>query len=538
MTLEYRAPFQIDPYAQTRSQKSLANLGDTLSGVGQEALQYKQRQIDNARQASMMQLKQQEDARAQAEAARQASAFGPQSIPGSNGSSMTSPISQYPPAGGGASMPSAQGASPAGGTTTGTSGPQPTSDYSGSSGLTPAPVNTSSSSVPPPTQGPEPEGSVDYSQGQSGPQPQGYIDHTSHFMNWKAMGMPATYDHPDYGGTGQAIGMRQNPMQPQASPSFDQNSFMSMNQPQRQAYLQSQEEQRKIREEADRYSTGGANSLYSSPEQAAFQMAPNDPDKQKALIAKLNQLYPSGKIPKSAITATGSGLHFDINQGEHADQFADKRFSLLGDALDPSKQKGGAFGTSKGIFDRAERLETLGNAYKSGNLDSRQVEELAIGLNSMLQGGNVGAAEQVKALVPSTIIGNGAKIAEWLTNAPQGTNQQAFVQRMLGSVSREKQTAADQIKRTQFQRIGRYADLESKNKDQFENTLQSAGVDPDEYRTWKKGGYKPMSAVQNPGDTGGAKQPRADGKIMVSNGKQSFWIDPANAADAAKDGYQ
>lgn len=187
---------------------------------------------------------------------------------------------------------------------------------------------------------------------------------------------------------------------------------------------------------------------------------------------------------------------FDVQMSEKSNQFNTKRFTQLGDALDPSKARAGAFGTSKQVFDRAERLQTLAGAYKDNNLDSRQVEELAIGLNSMLSGSNVGAASQVEKLVPKSIMGDKQKLMEWLSNDPKGTNQQEFVKRMLGSIDREKSTAADQIKRTQFERIGRYGDLEKADADEFHNVLQSAGVDPGEYQAFKKGGYKKTSAVQ------------------------------------------
>lgn len=188
---------------------------------------------------------------------------------------------------------------------------------------------------------------------------------------------------------------------------------------------------------------------------------------------------------------------FDIQMSEKENQFKAKRFTQLGDALDPSKARAGAFGTSKQVFDRAERLQTLAGAYKDNNLDSRQVEELAIGLNSMLSGSNVGAASQVEKLVPKSIVGDVQKMKEWLTNDPKGTNQQEFVKRMLGSIEREKSTAQDQIKRTQFERIGRYGDLEKADPDEFVNVLQSAGVDPAEYQAWKKGGFKRQTAVQS-----------------------------------------
>lgn len=446
MSLQFQAPFQIQPDAETPSQKSLRNFTKTVGDIGDEALKFRQQNIENQRQAQLMKFQQAQDAR-QSAATRYEYGYDPAA-------------GEQPPSF------DMQGPQPSGSLQQGTTGPQ---------------LNTG----------------MDSDTGQPMSMP---IDHTSHFMNWKSQGMPMTYDHPDYGGTGQGMGQPQNPMMGQ--PQSGQDLFSTMSRipgaKNQELFLKSQDEVRKQREEADKYGTGGANSLYSTYDQAAFQLAPGDPQKQAQLRDQLQTLYPNGRVPKTAISTTAGGIRLDVTQGEHASQFADKRLTALGDALDPSKQRAGAFGVSKQVFDRAERLESLANAYKDGNLDSRQIEEMAIGLNAMLSGANTGASEQVKSLVPQTIWGNAQKLKEWFLNNPQGMQQQAFVQRMLGSVSREKQTASDQIKRTQFQRIGRYADLENSNPDGFYNVLQSAGIEPDEYKQWKKGGYKPMTAVQSP----------------------------------------
>lgn len=180
--------------------------------------------------------------------------------------------------------------------------------------------------------------------------------------------------------------------------------------------------------------------------------------------------------------------------------YTEKRITSLGESLDPSKARQGAFGDTKKIFDRAERLQSLASQYPDGNLDSRQIEELAIGTNAVLTGSNTGAQEQVKSLVPKSAWGNAQKLTEWLTNNPRGTQQQAFVARMMDTVGREKNTASDQIKRTQFQRATRYGDLEKSNPDEFYNQLQTYGLDPEEYQAWKKNGFKPISAVQKSED--------------------------------------
>ncbi len=173
----------------------------------------------------------------------------------------------------------------------------------------------------------------------------------------------------------------------------------------------------------------------------------------------------------------------------------DKRFKDLDESIDPSRYRAGAFGVSKQRFDRAENLQSLASAFPDGNLDSRQIEEMAIGLNALLSGSNTGAQQQVKALVPQSVWGNSNKLAEFLSSDPRGTGQQEFVKRLLGTIDREKETAQTQIQRTQFSRIARNADLEKVDPEKFNEILQSHEVDPAEYKRWKKNGFKAISAV-------------------------------------------
>ena len=176
-----------------------------------------------------------------------------------------------------------------------------------------------------------------------------------------------------------------------------------------------------------------------------------------------------------------------------------KAFERFNDALDPTKTVRSPLGIAKIAYDKAERLQSLSNAFPDGNLDSRQIEELAIGFNSLLQGGagggGGGSSEKIiSALVPKSAVGNAMKLKEWLTNNPQGMQQQEFVKRMMGTVEREKATTAAQIKRVQFSRIAAFQGLEKKDPEQFGQVLMSWGVDPQEYQTWKDSGYKQADA--------------------------------------------
>lgn len=188
--------------------------------------------------------------------------------------------------------------------------------------------------------------------------------------------------------------------------------------------------------------------------------------------------------------------------GMKEDQFITGRLSKLSDALDPTSKTRNLLAIRQGIVDRAQRLETLENyvnSFQNGDADSRQIEELAIGLNSLLSGANVGAQKQVEALVPKSAIGNARKLQEWLTNNPTGLKQQKFVERMVGTITNEKETANQQIKKTLFQRLAQFNDLREKDPQRWEDVVRSAGIDPAEYDEWVASGYRKTDAVEEAG---------------------------------------
>lgn len=200
-------------------------------------------------------------------------------------------------------------------------------------------------------------------------------------------------------------------------------------------------------------------------------------------------------------------------------------------ALDPSYYRAGAFGDSKKVFDRGERLESMidyANKYQEGGADSRQIVELATGFQAQLTGGNGrGNYQQVQDLIPHTMVGNVNKMAEWLTNNPRGAKQQAFVDRMMQSVHRENATVQAQMERTKFQRLATFDDFANRNPEQFNDMLRSNGVDPDKYAAWKKNGYEQKSAVQDSQEASGVSgttifNPKT-GKTMTLSADGKSW---------------
>lgn len=158
------------------------------------------------------------------------------------------------------------------------------------------------------------------------------------------------------------------------------------------------------------------------------------------------------------------------------DASVQKQITALKDDLDPNKARGGNLAVNQRKVDQADRLEGLAGAYQGGNLDKRQMEELAIGLNSLLSGSNAPAASQIKALLPSSARGNLNGLIEFMTNNPTGTDQQAFVARMVDSIGREKGIAEAQVKRSQLQRLSSHANLKEASPDDYSAVLGAYGI--------------------------------------------------------------
>jgi len=200
----------------------------------------------------------------------------------------------------------------------------------------------------------------------------------------------------------------------------------------------------------------------------------------------------SGELVIQPKPITGS----DFMMGMKEDQFKQKRLQTMGDDLDPSKNVRNPYGVAQLGLNRAERIEGLVNQYKDLNLDKRETEELAIGLNAMLQGSNVSARSQVESLVPRSVLGNVQKMTEWLVNEPQGLKQQAFVQRMLNDVIREKQIFQGQVQKFARAKVSKYSDIINQYPEEATGIMKSFGIDPEEYNKWKSEGYKNEDVTQ------------------------------------------
>jgi hypothetical protein len=142
-----------------------------------------------------------------------------------------------------------------------------------------------------------------------------------------------------------------------------------------------------------------------------------------------------------------------------------------------------AFGRMANILRSAEAIEQL--AHGTTNLDSRQIKEVAASLDSMLTMGASTVSGRA-GLVPHSYAGDMAKIAEYITNVPKGTQQQAFIKKMLDTVTREKKLAEEQIKRESKKMLSSYADLQKKQPEAWNTMIQAQGLDPEMFTNLDK----------------------------------------------------
>jgi tetratricopeptide (TPR) repeat protein len=162
--------------------------------------------------------------------------------------------------------------------------------------------------------------------------------------------------------------------------------------------------------------------------------------------------------------------------------------------------RAGPYIMAKQKIQRAEALEALINAYGADpkgwdQIDSRQIMEAAIAMQAMLSPGSA-SEHEVQAMIPKSAVGNAQKIREWLFNNPQGTLQGKFIQRIVGTIEREKATASNQVEREIYQKLALFPQL--KNSPYIDDYLSSQGFDPAKYHNWIAKGMPAIQVVPKP----------------------------------------
>jgi len=173
---------------------------------------------------------------------------------------------------------------------------------------------------------------------------------------------------------------------------------------------------------------------------------------------------------------------------EKASKDKDKELTKLstkmGEDLDPNRFRSGEMGKNQARINSAERIEALMKQFPDGNIPKIQTRELASSVAALLTSGNQTAVSQINELVPHTLKGSGASIAEWFTGNPTGLQQQSFIKMFVDTAEREKQTAVRQVAQAQIKKAySTHHKLLEKSPDDFYTILsRGSGLDTDELK--------------------------------------------------------
>lgn len=261
----------------------------------------------------------------------------------------------------------------------------------------------------------------------------------------------------------------------------------------------------------------------SGAKTAQAYKAPESPEERQTKVAQLRKLAADaqGGVTKDYVSMSNSGNRSDDTllkmmaimagkSGQSQTKATDKAnagLDALDASIDPNKWRGGEFGKLAGMVNSADRATTVGNQFADrGNMDSRMVADMSQAVASMVGGGGHAAEATIHRYIPDTSGNLVAKISEWFTNHPVGTDQAEFVNRMMDTSKRERDLASDKIHDVQLSRIAakeHHRGEEGSDTDaRFKGILSSHGIDPVEWEDYKANGYKrtiPSNSMPAPG---------------------------------------
>jgi hypothetical protein len=118
-------------------------------------------------------------------------------------------------------------------------------------------------------------------------------------------------------------------------------------------------------------------------------------------------------------------------------------------AYDPTAQRSGQFGRLAQLRSKALSLNTLFSQYKQPdgtyNVPEAQKAELTAGIAAMVNGGSAPAQQQIQHMMFQSGVGDINHFVSYLMNEPRGTGQQAAFAQLHDTVTREQQTAEQQL---------------------------------------------------------------------------------------------
>lgn len=165
-----------------------------------------------------------------------------------------------------------------------------------------------------------------------------------------------------------------------------------------------------------------------------------------------------------------------VYRGKTEQSKIDKDFTKMSEKLTSELASSRSqFGKSASIVRSAEALDAFVKNINPKDITTRQIYELARGLDAMLSQG-AATISGTKKLIPETYSGDVARIAEYITTQPKGAGQEAFVKQMMETIAIEKRTAQEQIKRTQGKILSGYKHLKQKDPERYEEVLNEFGL--------------------------------------------------------------
>jgi hypothetical protein len=206
----------------------------------------------------------------------------------------------------------------------------------------------------------------------------------------------------------------------------------------------------------------------------------------------------------------------------------DKLTKAMKSDLDADQGRAGNFGQISAKVQASQRLQTLVNSYANGDLPPAQMEELSLGMASMLANTSGPARAQVEALVPHTFWGKTQDAAQWLMNEPRGAGQQKFVEQMAHTIEREAKTAQNQLNAIRVARLPAHSVLAKKAPEQYAALLESYGIDPETIKEGKYVAPKEGAPAHPPGTK------ITVGGVMYELGADGDTLTPVNSSQAAK----
>jgi len=171
----------------------------------------------------------------------------------------------------------------------------------------------------------------------------------------------------------------------------------------------------------------------------------------------------------------------------------DQELKDLEGRLNPSGARAGSLAKLNDKVNQAEAIEGLildENGQLKKDIDKRQIQELAKGLDNLLSSG-VSTVSGVHELVPVSAQGNLQSLQEYISGIPTGGAMDNFVKKLAETVQREKNIRHDQLVRAQVSGLGVAANLRKTNPDEYWGTLNRHNLHKEDFD--ENGMYIPKS---------------------------------------------